>query len=201
LRSMLQHVNFEVVRVVLIASPGYVKDAFYKYMQAEASRRGFREILENKDKFVLAHSSSGQKHALDEVLSNPGLQSRLEDTKAVQETRAMDSFFETLNTEPDRAVYGPGHVFYADSMGAVATLLITDALFRNLDVAQRKRYVELVESVQSTGGKVHIFSSLHVSGEQLGSMTGVAALLRFPLPEIDDIDFEEEQKGGELEGS
>ena len=31
---------------------------------------------------------------------------------------------------------------------------------------------------------MHIFSSQHVSGERLGQVTGVAAVLRYPLPEI-----------------
>ena len=48
-------------------------------------------------------------------------------------------------------------------------------------------------SPSSAGAGVHIFSSLHVSGEQLSRLSGVAAILRFPLP----IDIEEE---GEEEG-
>lgn len=31
-----------------------------------------------------------------------------------------------------------------------------------------------------------MFSSMHVSGEQLGLLSGVAAILRFPLPELDE---------------
>jgi protein pelota len=49
------------------------------------------------------------------------------------------------------------------------------------DVAQRKVYVSLTESVQAKGGSVYIFSTLHPSGEQLKGLTGVAAILRFPL--------------------
>lgn len=37
---------------------------------------------------------------------------------------------------------------------------------RNADVATRKKYVNLVNSVKDSGGAVHIFSSLHVSGER-----------------------------------
>jgi hypothetical protein len=46
--------------------------------------------------------------------------------------------------------------------------------------------VSLVESVRENGGTVHKFSSLHVSGEQLSQMSGVAAILRFPLLGVDD---------------
>ena len=33
---------------------------------------------------------------------------------------------------------------------------------------------------------VHIFSSFHASGEQLAQLSGVAALLRFPMPLLSD---------------
>ncbi len=51
----------------------------------------------------------------------------------------------------------------------------------------RRKYVDLVESVKSHGGTVFIFSSLHVSGEQLDKFTGVAATLRFPCPETAEL--------------
>ena len=37
---------------------------------------------------------------------------------------------------------------------------------RNSDVATRKKYANLVDSAKDSGGTVHIFSSLHVSGER-----------------------------------
>lgn len=40
------------------------------------------------------------------------------------------------------------------------------AILRSSDVVTRKRYVNLVESVKASGGTVHIFSSMHVSGER-----------------------------------
>ncbi len=32
-----------------------------------------------------------------------------------------------------------------------------------------------------------MFSSMHVSGEQLNLLSGVAAILRFPMPDIEDV--------------
>lgn len=66
------------------------------------------------------------------------------------------------------------------------TLLISDKLFRVADVPRRAAYVKLVEEVKQGGGTVHVFSSMHVSGEQLNQLTGIAAVLRFPLPELED---------------
>lgn len=186
-RAVEQHVDMKAIKVMLVASPGFVKDEFYKHMMLEATRREARGIIENKAKIVLCHASSGHKHALQEVLSRPELQTRLSDTKAVKEVRLMNEFNDMMGADASRAFYGPPHVFAAAESGAVATLLITDDLFRAIDVATRKRYVKLVDGVKRDGGAVAIFSTQHVSGVRLRDMSGVAALLRFPMPQINEV--------------
>jgi protein pelota len=96
----------------------------------EAVRTDTRVLIENKSKFIIIHASSGHKQALQEVLSDPAIQVRLADTKYAREMRALDLFFSMLNNDPDRAYYGWDHVCKASEIGAVGTLLITDALFR-----------------------------------------------------------------------
>uniref|UniRef100_A0A8C6PWC4 Protein pelota homolog n=1 Tax=Nothobranchius furzeri TaxID=105023 RepID=A0A8C6PWC4_NOTFU len=59
-------------------------------------------------------------------------------------------------------------------------------VFRHQDVPTRSRYVRLVDSVKDNGGTVRIFSSLHVSGEQLTQLSGVAAILRFPIADLSE---------------
>ena len=49
----------------------------------------------------------------------------------------------------------------------------------------------LVDSVKEAGGKAHIFSAMHVSGEQLGKLTGICAILRFPLPDLEDAEVDD----------
>ncbi len=107
--------------------------------------------------------------------------SHLHHPQAAAEVAALQRFYETFNTDAARAVYGLQHVQAADEAAAIDVLLLTNELFRVEDVAQRKVYVGLAESVQAKGGVVHIFSTLHPSGEQLKGLTGVAAVLRFPM--------------------
>ncbi|EFJ34804.1 hypothetical protein SELMODRAFT_81932 [Selaginella moellendorffii] len=187
-QALLRSVDFTLIRCIILASPGFTKDQFFDYINLESTRREIRPIIENKSKFILAHSSSAYKHSLKEVLSSPSVASRIKDTKAAQEVRALEQFFNMLSTDPLRATYGPAHVSAAHDRFAVQTLLITDALFRNADIPTRTRYVELVESVKEKGGNVHVFSSMHVSGEQLAQMTGIAAILRYPLPDLEDLE-------------
>lgn len=53
-----------MVKCVLIASPGFVKDHFFAYMMSMAVQQDFKQAVENKTKFVLTHASSGFKHSL-----------------------------------------------------------------------------------------------------------------------------------------
>lgn len=100
--------------------------------------------------------------------------------------KTLESFYSMLQNEPTRAYYGIKHVERANEVNAIETLMVTDELFRSADLPTRQRYVALVEGVKESGGIIRIFSSLHVSGEQLGQLSGVAAILRFPLPDLED---------------
>ena len=87
---------------------------------------------------------------------------------------------------PEKAFYGFKHVSKANEELAIESLLVTDELFRSSDVKTRKSYVSLVESVRENGGQVFVLSSLHESGKQLQQVSGVAAILRYPLPDLDE---------------
>ncbi|CAG5124139.1 unnamed protein product [Candidula unifasciata] len=194
IQAFQRHCNFDIVKCVLIASPGFVKDHFADYLFSQAQKMDDKTIIDNKSKFVLVHSSSGFKHSLKEVLADPSIAGKLADTKAAGEVKALEDFYTMLQTDPDRAYYGIRHCERAAEQQAIEVLLISDELFRAQDVAQRKRYVSLVDSVKENGGEVKIFSSLHVSGEQLGQLSGVAAILRFPMPDDDGEDEEDDSE-------
>jgi len=197
MRAIVQYIDFTQIKAVLVASPGFVKDSFLKYMHEQAARQGLRALLDNKSKFVPCHSSSGHKHSLRDVLSDPAVAARLEDTKAAAEVRALNDFFRMLNTDPDRAAYGEEYVLKADSLGAISVLLISDNVLRCSDPAKRAKFVELTESVRDSGGQAHIMSTMHVSGEQLMKLTGLAAILRFPLPELQaEVEADQAAQGG-----
>jgi len=200
-RAMVQHIDFSLVKCVLVASPGFVKDDLMAHLNSEASRPDLKPLAENKNKLVLCHCSTGHKHSLKEVLEDPGVSSRLKDTKAMEEVAALSAFFKMLNVDSDRTAYGEAYVLKAEAMGAISVLLISDNLFRSPDPNTRKRFVQLVDNVRGGGGQVHILSTMHCSGEQLQQLSGVAAILRFPLPELDEevaLDEEEDDSDEEL---
>lgn len=196
LKGICQHLDFNVVKCLIIASPGYIKDEFYKFAISECEKdkhtqMEYSSFYENKQKVLKLHCSDGYKHSLRDVLSQPNIASRLADTKCAEELKILDEFYEKLHKQPDWAVYGKKEVFAAHKEAAIKILLISDMLFRSKSVAIRKTYVKLVEELRSSGVKVLKFSSMHVSGERLNSLTGIAAILRFPI-NFDDLSDDSE---------
>ncbi|KAF7332010.1 eRF1-1 domain-containing protein [Mycena kentingensis (nom. inval.)] len=186
------------LRAIVIASPGWVRDSVYDHLVQQASTRGDKVLQKAlKEKVLRVHVNSAHVHSLAEVLKSPEVRllhrdsssyrfkfkvvSQLKETKFAREGIVLDKFFKMLGTDEMRAWYGPDHVVLAADRGAIGTLLISDDLFRASNPETRKKYVSVVEAVQQKGGEVVIFSSMHESGQQLNQLTGVAAILTYPL--------------------
>ena len=152
--AIKKHVNFDVIRCVLLGSPGFLQDDFMKYLNDQAVRRGDSSLVQNKSKFLKVHANSGHKNAIEQVLLCDEVRSQLMNVKAVAEVRALDNFYKVLSHDQDRAAYGYAQVLYADANLAIDELLVMDKLFQAAAVAERKKYVALVESVKEHGGKV-----------------------------------------------
>ncbi|BCR85315.1 putative translation factor pelota [Aspergillus chevalieri] len=190
--SITSMTSSEGVRPVLLASPGFVATSFQKYIQTVATNTpGLKRLLPS---IVVVHSASGYLHSLSEVLQSPAVKTILADTKYARETKLMDDFLEQLRKETNKATYGPREVESAVDQGAVGRgggiLIISNRLFRSQDVAERKRWVSLVDRVRDIeGGEVRVLSSDHESGTRLDGLGGIAALCTFPIP---DEDFSDE---------
>ncbi|PGH17954.1 mRNA surveillance protein pelota [Helicocarpus griseus UAMH5409] len=185
---------------ILLASPGFTAAGFQKHIQSAAntSSPALKSLLQN---VVVVHSSSGHMHSLAEVLQSPSVQTLLSNTKYAKETTLMDRFYSELRKETDKATYGPREVESAVDQGAVGrgggVLIISNRLFRAQDVAERQRWVSLVDRVRDVeGGEVRVLSSDHESGKRLDGLGGVAALLTFPIIEEDEDEDEDEEDGG-----
>ncbi|KAK0490823.1 eRF1 domain 1-domain-containing protein [Armillaria novae-zelandiae] len=199
--SFIRHIPYSNVglKAIVIASPGWVRDSVFTYMVDEAGKRGDKILLKAlREKTVRVHVSSPHVHSLVEVLKSPEIVSQLKETKFAREGIVLDKFFKMLGSDEMRAWYGSDHVSLAADRGAIGTLLISDELFRASIPETRKKYVALVEAVQQKGGEVVIFSSMHESGQQLNQLTGIAAILTFPL-DIEVVEAEEKAEQAEEE--
>ena len=185
---------------LLLASPGFIASSFLQYIRAEATRTTNKPLLALLPSILVAHSSGPHIHTLSEVLASPTITTKLSDTKYARETQLMDKFLTLMRADDGRAWYGPREVERAVEKGAVGrgggVLMISNALFRAQNVLERKRWVQLVDRVREVeGGEVRVLSSLHESGRRLEGLGNVAAILTFPLEDLDEEEDEEVDDG------
>lgn len=192
MHAILKHIDFGNIKCLILGSPGFIKDQCLDHVLKEAAKSGHRTLLDNKSKLVLVHVSSGFKHSLEEALAVSSIVERIGDVKAAAEITILKNFYQVLLNDPERAYYGYNQVEEAVAACAVETLMITDSYFRTDDLDFRAKLVKLVDSVKENGGSTRIFSSLHVSGERLTQLSGIACILRFPLAIVDSDDAADE---------
>ncbi|KAK3380509.1 hypothetical protein B0T24DRAFT_615635 [Lasiosphaeria ovina] len=201
LSTLLRAVDFSNSRPMLLASPGFVAQDFRAYMQSEGAKRADKRLQRIAKDAVVVHSSTGYVHSLNEILKSPEVQATMRDKKFTTETALMDQFYERLRKDDGRAWYGAKPVAKAVEEGAVGrgggVLLINNSFFRSLDIPTRKKYVALVDRVKDDGGEAKVLSSDHESGQRLDGLGGIAAILTYP---IYDLDEDEEEDDGEEEG-
>lgn len=193
--TMIRNFDFERLKVVLLASPGFVARSLLDYIIDECKKEVsnttggntvYHVILKNQAKFVVAHATTGYLQGLQDVLNDPATRKKLSDTKFSKELEILEQFHQALNDDDDRAWYGEEEVTRAVNMDAVKFLLLSDELFRSDDIETRRKYVDLSDLAKQKGVEVFIFSSLHETGVQLNQLTGVAALLKYPVSDLDD---------------
>ncbi|KAK4163980.1 hypothetical protein QBC43DRAFT_237932 [Cladorrhinum sp. PSN259] len=204
LAALLSAVDWSSPRTLLLASPGFVAQNFRDFIKDRADRTGDKPLRKLAQDAVLVHSSTGHVHSLNEVLKSSEVQKTMRDTKYTSETAMMDRFYERFRKDDGRAWYGVKPVIKAVQEGAVGrgggVLFINNSFFRSMDVAERKKYVALVDKVKEDGGEALVLSSDHESGQRLDALGGIAAILTYP---IYDLDEDEEEGEGDVanEGS
>lgn len=190
--SMKRHFDFAQLKVILLCSPGFYAKTLFDKILSYAQEEQNKTILANKSRFLVAHCSTGYLQGINEVLKNPAYGSRLQDAKNSKEALVMDEFLQHLNDDDFKAWYGEAEVTKASEMGAIDTLLVTDGLLRSDNLNVRKKCVGITQDVERAGGSVVVFSSLHSSGEELDRLTGLACILKFPIPDLDEFSEEDE---------
>ncbi|KAM3424890.1 Protein DOM34 like [Cercospora zeina] len=189
---------------LLLASPGFTASSFHTYIKAQASTSAGsnKPLLALIPKITVAHSASGHLHSLHQVLLSPAVTSQLSETKFLRETQLMERFFTLMRQDDPRAWYGPRECVKAVERGAVGkgggVLLISNALFRSQEVDTRRKWVRVVDEVKDQGGEVRVLSSMHESGKRLEGLGGIAAILTFPIEDLDEGDGDD--GGFDLEG-
>ena len=101
--------------------------------------------------------------------------------RVVDETEVMEEVMKRLGKSEATVIYGLEAVENAVQMGAVEKLVVADMLIRESEVEQRLRLEKLMREVEQRRGSITVVSTEHEAGEKLLALSGIAALLRFPI--------------------
>nr|MDO8135456.1 mRNA surveillance protein pelota [Candidatus Njordarchaeum guaymaensis] len=167
-----QNLNDKRIKSIVVAGPGFTKERFLSYLK--------------KDKDIaslcsLESVSNGGLAGVHEVIRRGALNKVLEQVRLVEESTLMDELLRRLGKGEKTVVYGTSDVEKAVSFGAVETLLITDSMLRGAAEEERRKLDELLRNTEKMRGKIKILISASEPGEQLTSLGGIAALLRFKV--------------------
>lgn len=192
LATLVRSIDFSSPRPLLLASPGFVATGFRQFIADEGRDKSDKKLSAMAKSATVVHSNSGHIHSLNEVLQSKEVMAKMQDMKFAREATLMDRFHEKLKMDDGRAWYGSSAVSKAVREGAVGhgggVLLINNSLFRSSDLNTRKQYVALVDKAKADGGEVRILSSDHESGQRLDMLGSIAAILTYPIYDLDEDD-------------
>ena len=197
LNQFVKQINFENTKVLIIASPGFTKDDFKKYMEEKIESNGkeWHDLKNNLKKIIYTHSSSGFKHSLEEILAKPDIKRLIKDTKCIDDVAIMERFNEILGTDMDKIFFGLKSFNIAYEKKAIDTLIITDGYLRKIPPLTRKDLCAKMKTLKPT--EVCQFSSLHTTGEKIDEFGGICGILKYVVDEI--VNLADEENGEEEE--
>jgi len=166
------------IGLVVIAGPGFVKDHFNEYLHS-AGLKDLPSVIVESTKVIVESTNSIGVPGAKEILFRGVISKAIESLKLEKETQLIESVIEHIAKDDGLATYGDDQVAKAVQYGAVEHLLITDRKLREGDEQQRRKIDSLIRSAEKTRGAFHIVSTDHPAGDQLQSIGGIAAVLRF----------------------
>ncbi len=156
----------EIGEALVVVGPGFTRDTFGEYIKAHDANLAAKIHVHGT-----AHAGM---QGIQEALKTGVGAKVFGESRVAYETRLVEKLLESIATNLPCA-YGTAEVAEAVEAGAVETLLVSDAIVRDLQVE------ELMRSVESARGTVVLVSRHHEAGQKLEALGGIAALLRFPI--------------------
>lgn len=160
---------------IIIVGPGFVKTHFLKLI--EEKKVQFASI-----NISVLNSSVGCYTGIYEVIRSGALGKLIERVQVLRENNLFEELLAHIGGSDGLATYGLSNVETAANYGAIAKLLILDKLLREIEtIEDRNRIESLLQKVEQYGGEILIINSEHNAGQQLLSLGGIAAILRYKL--------------------
>jgi protein pelota len=161
---------------ITIIGVGFVKNDFAKFLQNDASDIA-KSVMD-----VKGVNNSGIV-GINEALRSGVLIKTIKKLRVAEETEVVEEVLKRLGKGELDVTYGLEEVEKAEETGAVEKLVLADTVLRDSSDEKRLLMEELMKKVEQKNGSIIVVSTEHEAGAKLLSLSGIAALLRFPVPQ------------------
>ncbi|MFC2154705.1 mRNA surveillance protein pelota [Candidatus Altiarchaeota archaeon] len=159
----------EEISGLIIAGPGFEKNYFHDFLKENNNQIASKAVLEN--------ISSYGKNGVKEVLNRPITKKFSEQLNSARDAGLIEELLTHISRDSGRAAYGYTEIEKAIEIGAVEKLLLSTAYF----LAHRSELDAILAKVKNQKGLIHLVNSAEEPGQQLDSLGGTAAILRFKV--------------------
>lgn len=164
-----QVIGKEEISKIVVAGAGFEKENFYKFCAEKYPEIAKASIIEN----IGSHGRNG----INEVMSRPIAQKLAKEASSFRDIQLINELLEHIGKDTGLAIYGLNDIANAAEMRAIEKLMLTDTTF----IKARDKLEKVMKITKSTKGIVHIVNSESEAGQQLDSLGGTAAILRFKV--------------------
>jgi protein pelota len=159
---------------IVIVGVDFVKNNFAKFLSDEATDMA-KMVVDVKS------VNNGGVSGIYEALRSGVLLRTAKQMRVVYETEVMEEVMKRLGKGEGTVTYGVEAVENAVGMGAVEKLVLADTLLRESGDEQRFHLEKLMQEAEQRRGSITVVSTEHEAGAKLLALSGIAALLRFPI--------------------
>ncbi|MGQ9551667.1 MAG: mRNA surveillance protein pelota [Candidatus Bathycorpusculaceae bacterium] len=159
---------------VVIVGVGFVKNHFVKFLENEAAEIS-RSVID-----VKSINNSGVA-GVYEALRSGVLVKAARRLRIAEETEILEEIMRRLGKGEGTVAYGVDEVGRAAKIGTVERLVLADVMLRESTDEKRLLIENIMMEVERKGGSTMVFSTEHEAGTKLLSLSGIAAILRYPV--------------------
>ena len=159
--------KFDSIQNIVIAGPGFVKNDFYDYLKDK-----YKDLAKIS---VIEATGCGGRNGISEVLKKGTVEKLTSENRVALEMGAINNLLGEIGKNSSKIAYGVKQTKDAINLGAVSQLLILDTKVASENMG------DLMDMVENMKGEVMVVSSEHEGGQQLESLGGMAAILRYGI--------------------
>ncbi len=160
------------INSIIVCGPGNTRNHLIKHI-----KENYNPDYYSKIKSI--HASSGTESAILETLKSKELTLIKRNVKVLEETEKIEEIFTLLSTDDDLIAIGFDEITGGAERGAIKDLFVADIMIRGTSKEQKLRIEDIIINVEKAGGKVHILSSEHPTGQQIIDLGSLIGILRY----------------------